>query len=125
MHERIRFKCQECDFEAKWPNKLTAHKKKIHSDTVSDNKELKCDICMKFFQRSDSYRNHMKIIHEPETEKKFKCSYCERAFHLKANCKRHVKIFHEGSRSFTYQCELHEPQQVQVGCDGDDVQHDM
>ena len=106
MHEGIRFKCQQCDFEAKWPNKLSAHKKKIHSVAGADNKELKCDICVKFFERSDSYKRHMKITHGPATEKKFKCSYCERAFHLKANCNRHVKIFHEGSRdNFTYQCD--------------------
>ena len=41
MHERIRFKCQECDFEAKWPNKLSKGRQKIKAHSFKhQNKDL-------------------------------------------------------------------------------------
>ena len=90
IHEKM-FECDQCDYKAKVPSALMAHKKRKHTKI----KDEICDICGKSFYDIYSLKNHMKIIHvSPNENRDFICDKCGAAFYTANTLRGHIREKH-------------------------------
>ena len=112
--------CDKCPFEAKNSETIREHLESKHEGIAYN-----CDHCGFKTLRSRELRSHMNKVHKSGL-KVVKPKQSGSGPYITTNSiflNRHVSniivLVPANER------ELHEPQQVQVGRDGDDVQHDM
>ena len=94
VHEKIRFKCDQCDYETSQRKYLNHHKSRRHG-------VLKCDQCDKTFKKT-SLKVHIASVHE---KIRFECDQCDyKASHRKATT-LHKMSMHEGKFLKCDQCD--------------------
>ena len=120
IHKRSRYLCDKRPFEAKNSETIREHLESKHEGIAYN-----CDHCGFKTLRSRELRSHMNKVHKSGL-KVVKPKQSGSGPYITTNpifLNRHVSniivLVPANER------ELHEPQQVQVGRDGDDVQHDM
>ena len=57
-----------------------------------------CSYCLRSFQNKKDRNNHVKMIHENETEGKFLCELCEKSYMSRTALKNHIDVSHAGKR---------------------------
>jgi len=87
VHLKIRFKCDQCDYESGQKGTLVRHQLAVHSDGV---RYLQCPHCPKTYKWETDFRRHL----EKHTNVKFKCDECQKEFSEKRGLRHHIKVDH-------------------------------
>lgn len=82
------FKCDECEYETKYPHNLRTHQTK---HLTGEEAYIHCEICPEYKTKWElTYRNHMKIKHGIGSQEIFSCSLCDYNTRVKVCLKRHI-----------------------------------
>ena len=93
------FKCNQCQFTAKYKSTLTKHVNSVHEGI----KNPKCNICKKEFLKISQMKKHKKEVHEKQ---KFKCDFnnCQDSFDAIDELREHKRNIHADEK-MNYNCE--------------------
>ena len=93
------FKCDQCQFAAKYHSTLTKHVNYVHEGI----QKPKCNICGKEFMRKCNLRDHKKNVHERQ---KYTCDFndCKSSFDDKNELREHKRNIHADDK-MNYNCE--------------------
>ena len=94
MHEKIRLKCDQCDYETSQRKYLNRHKSRRHG-------VLKCDQCDKTFKKT-SLKVHIASVHE---KIRFECDQCDYKAPVRQAITLHKMSMHEGKFLKCDQCD--------------------
>ena len=92
VHERIRFKCEQCKYSTVHQGHINRHIR------IGHNKELSCQHCHYKTSNGQHFRRHFKAVHEGI--KNFTCQKCNFSAARAEAVKRHIKSIHLKIRDF-------------------------
>ena len=118
MKEHEQSICEECGYKALSRSNMYYHKYNFHGNGMNN---VVCDVCSKTFKNITSLKvhiknshnekecklcgkvvkklhQHIKIMHQADSEKRFPCPDCEKAFHDKTKLASHQMSVHIKSR---------------------------
>ena len=98
LHKGIPLNCTKCEYSTLSKGKLKMHKLQKHG------KRHYCDKCEYNSYAYDLFKEHTRIMHEPNLIK-LKCKECEYKTATKKNLDTHIKALHKGVRFLCNQCE--------------------
>ena len=86
------FMCDQCPNIYDSKASLQQHIYNIHSNYQPPNNPKKCKFCDRVFKNLNSFKEHVKVVHEKSTP--FKCDHCGKSFGTKTRLRSHVKLVH-------------------------------
>lgn len=97
------FKCDECEYETKYPHNLRTHQTK---HLTGEEAYIHCEICPDYKTKWElTYRNHMKIKHGIGSQEIFSCNLCDYNTRVKLCLKRHIDRHNKFLPEQKYKCE--------------------
>ena len=65
-------------------------------DNSKNPNPFKCEICEKYFKKSNGLKYHFKVVHN--LERQHHCNICQKAFDSQSKLTRHMKLVHENKK---------------------------
>ena len=92
IHDKIKYPCTECEYQATQKSHLTRHKNNVHLGKYSFN----CEFCKKPFKERQTLDFHTKSMHPTEYFRIYpeECNTCKKRFRDKTELALHNKHTH-------------------------------
>ena len=127
LKKREKISCNQCTYQAYNRNTMYTHIQHVHN-----NVNYPCEICGKFYQSSESLKNHVMKIHDKSVvfecdqcdykascsgtlkfhitakhdKAEFNCDLCDKKYSYSSRLKQHKRSVHEGTRFSCDSCNF-------------------
>ena len=98
VHEGIKLKCSECDYECNMKKQMSKHTNTVHSDI-----EYKCKLCEFTTKDKWNLKKHDKNVHE---QLRRECPICGISVAYNTSMQRHIRQVHGGEKPKTKHSDL-------------------
>jgi len=99
IHLKIKFKCDQCDYEAAQKGTLVRHQLGVHGEGF---RYLQCPHCPKTYKWETDFRRHL----ERHKNERFKCDECDKEFAEKRGLRHHIKVEHLNIKKKCDMCDF-------------------
>ena len=105
LKKREKLKCSQCSYQVYGRNTMYTHIQHVHN-----NVNYPCEICGKFYQSSESLKNHVMKIHDKSVV--FECDQCDYKASCSGTLKFHISAKHDKAE---YSCDLCDKKYSYIG----------